>query len=119
MTLVKRKEIGYKLRSIRERKKYTQEFVAEGLGMSPINYGRIERGEASLAYEDLQKLSEIFEMEISDIINFEDRYTFNSCNHSNNGNIAFPEEMKKLYEDKIKLLEEKIEYLERKSAPGI
>lgn len=110
-------EIGTKIRKIREIKGFSQENVAEELGMSVTGYGKIERNEVSLNFDKLAKISEVLKVEIETIIGFDDKVAFNNFNNKVEQQIGYnniPAEMKKLYEDKILLLEEKIKWLEGK-----
>jgi transcriptional regulator with XRE-family HTH domain len=59
-----------KIRQIREIKSLTRDEIAEELGISVSGYGKIERGEVELSLTKLLKISNIFEMSIDDIINF-------------------------------------------------
>ncbi|WP_244248469.1 helix-turn-helix domain-containing protein [Flavobacterium foetidum] len=100
--------IGNKIKSIRELKNYTQQYVAEQLEMTQAGYSKIERGTASLSIEKLEQLSVILELPIESIINFEkSSYFVEARNYvvcdSSNG-VSF-NTLKKLYEDKIELLE--------------
>jgi len=63
----KKMKIHDKIRTFRQAKGFTQEYVAEKLHLDAANYGRIERGHAKLTIERLQKLSEILEFDIVDL----------------------------------------------------
>ena len=67
--------VNDKIRLIREAKGLTQEQVAEKLEMSPNAYGNIERGENDPKLSKLQKIAEIFEMELSDLIGLAEKTT--------------------------------------------
>ncbi len=60
------KTLGDKIRQLRLIRGLNQDNIAEELNMSAGNYGKIERGEVSLSIEKLQRISEIFEVKISD-----------------------------------------------------
>lgn len=51
-----RKELGEKLRSIREAARLTQQEVADAAGMHVNYYARIERGEENPTYDKLQNI---------------------------------------------------------------
>lgn len=101
--------IGDKIKSIRELKNYTQEYMAYQLGMTQAGYSKIEKGKTRLNLEKLQKLSVILELPVEAIINFETQRYFSQnetiekeeilCNDTSFSLI------KRLYEDKISLLE--------------
>lgn len=67
--------VNEKIRLIRETKGLTQEQVAEKLGISPTTYGDIERGDNDPKLSKLQKIAEIFEVPLSDLIDLGDRGT--------------------------------------------
>lgn len=48
-----------KIKVIRLSKNYTQNFLADELGIDVTNYSRLERGEASVSVERLQKIAKI------------------------------------------------------------
>jgi transcriptional regulator with XRE-family HTH domain len=76
--------VNEKIRLIREAKNLTQEQVAEKLGVSQSAYGDIERGENDPKLSKLQKIAEIFEMQLSELVDLSDKgnlnVTFNTCN---------------------------------------
>lgn len=111
-------DIGSKIRKIRDLKGYSQENMANELNMSITGYGKIERNEVSVSTDKLKKISEILDVPISKIIDFNENSAFN--NYSSKiewqiGNYNLPIEIIKLYDDKIKLLEEKIKFLEKQN----
>ncbi len=107
--------IGSKIRKIREFKGYSQENMAGELDMSITGYGKIERNEVSLSLDKLQEIAKILDVQMEQILGFDEAIAFNNFNSSINnqiGHSSFPPEMKQLYEDKIKLLEDKVHLLE-------
>lgn len=109
--------IGIKIKKIRELRNYTQDFMAEILGVSQSTYSRFEKDEGDLTIHQLNRISEILDIKIEDLINFDERIVFN--NYSNNSNQAYTiniisEKERELYEKTISLLEEKIKYLENR-----
>ncbi|QSW88628.1 MULTISPECIES: helix-turn-helix transcriptional regulator [Flavobacterium] len=105
--------IKNKIKSIRELKNYTQEYMADQLGVTQAGYSKIEKGKTILSYVKLVEIAKILEVSVEDIISFDSQRYFNSFNtvkgNSNSGNISInsdnSEALKSLYEDKIKLLE--------------
>jgi transcriptional regulator with XRE-family HTH domain len=69
--------INEKIRLIRETKGLTQEQVAEKLGVSPTAYGDIERGDNDPKLSKLQKICEILEIPLADLIDLSDKGTLN------------------------------------------
>lgn len=105
--------IKNKIKSIRELKNYTQEYMADQLGVTQAGYSKIEKGKTILSYVKLVEIARILEVSVEDIISFDSQKYFNSFNtvkgNSNNGSILINsnngEALKELYEDKIRLLE--------------
>lgn len=56
-----------KIRLMRELKKWSQEQMAEKLEMSANGYAKVERGETKLTLPRLQKIADIFEMDVQDL----------------------------------------------------
>jgi len=69
--------VNEKIKLIREAKGLTQEQVAEKLGISPTAYGNVERGDNDPKLSKLQKIAEILEMPLSDLIDSSDKGTLN------------------------------------------
>jgi hypothetical protein len=59
------------IKAIRLAKGLKQEDVAEKLGLAPSNYGRVERGLTEISVERLEKIAEIFEMSVSNVLNYD------------------------------------------------
>jgi len=104
--------IKNKIKSIRELKNYTQEYMADQLGVTQAGYSKIEKGKTILSYIKLVEIARILEVSVEDIISFDSQRYFNNFNNvkgNNNGSILINQDnnetLKTLYEDKIKLLE--------------
>lgn len=104
--------IKSKIKSIRELKNYTQEYMADQLGVTQAGYSKIEKGKTILSYEKLVEIARILEVSVEDVISFDSQRYFNSFNKvrgNNNGSIQINSDnsaaLKALYEDKIVLLE--------------
>jgi transcriptional regulator with XRE-family HTH domain len=110
--------IGYKIKKIRELKNFTQEYVADKVGMSVAGYGKLERDEADIPFSRLQQIANVFNLKVEDVTSFDEKYVFYNYATANQGQNVIYQNMndneKKLYEDKTKLLEDKITYLEEK-----
>lgn len=114
-------KIGNKIRKIRELKNISPKDMADRLNISPQGYNRIERDEVSINIERLLEVAGIFEMKPEELLTFDEKMVFN--NNDNKGGVLgvnyghihnFPEEIKKLYDDKFRLQEEMIEMLKEK-----
>jgi transcriptional regulator with XRE-family HTH domain len=81
-----------KIRLIREAKGLTQEEVAEKLEMSKNGYGDIERGDSDIKLSKLEKIAELFEIQLSELVDLSEKGKLNvsfACkqnnkNHQNN-----------------------------------
>lgn len=105
--------IKNKIKSIRELKNYTQEYMADRLGVSQAGYSKIEKGKTILSYAKLVEIARILEVSVEDVISFDSQKyfnnSFNKVEGNNNGSIQINSEncnaLRGLYEDKIMLLE--------------
>ncbi|OOH90641.1 transcriptional regulator [Pasteurellaceae bacterium 15-036681] len=57
------------IRMMREMNKWSQEDMADKLNMSPSGYAKIERGETKLYLDKLQQIAQIFNINVSDLLN--------------------------------------------------
>ena len=78
-----------KIRIIRKAKGLTLEEVAHQLGMSTNGYGDIERGATNVNLSRLEQISQLFGMELSELIDLTEKNVFNFLGTQNNtGNIG-------------------------------
>ncbi|NJK98331.1 MAG: helix-turn-helix transcriptional regulator [Bacteroidales bacterium] len=63
--------LGETIKKIREQKGMLQKQVAAELGIGPTNYNKLEKGNREPSIKELQKLSDLFDMGIDQILNFE------------------------------------------------
>lgn len=61
------------IKTLREMKKWSQEEMAEKLNMSPSGYAKIERGETKLYLEKLEQIANIFNIDITELLNSNDK----------------------------------------------
>ena len=66
-----KKKLGLKIKEIRKFKKYTQEFVAEKMGIETKSLSNIERGLFYPTAENLEKISKILEVQPCELFDFE------------------------------------------------
>lgn len=67
----KLKLFGRRIKELRKSKKMTQEQLSEILGLYQKQIGNIETGSYFTTMPNLEKLAEIFEVEIKDLFDFE------------------------------------------------
>jgi len=77
-------ELSKKLKSIRKLKNFTQETVAEKLGISTYSYAKIERGETDVKYSRLQQIAKIMGIELENLFSMDDKKVFNLNGETNN-----------------------------------
>ena len=68
--------VNEKIRIMREVRNWTQEEMAEKLGMSHNGYAKIERGEPKLYLEKLNQIAQIFNINLSDLVSDNDKNVF-------------------------------------------
>jgi transcriptional regulator with XRE-family HTH domain len=102
--------IGTKIRTLRELKGYSQEYMAEKLGISQSNYSRLENSEAEITLTRLEEVSEILDIDPLVLLAMDEQYNFQNCQWStgafvvNNGVLHVNE--RAMFEERIALLEE-------------
>jgi transcriptional regulator with XRE-family HTH domain len=109
-----KKEIGHKIRQIRELKGFSQEYIASKLGVSQRAFSKIETNETKVDWQKITKIAEILEVEPLDIVSFDDNLVFNNCNQSGKFEQfinQLPEKLIEQYDMRIKTLEEEVIFL--------
>ncbi len=66
-----KKQLGKRIRELRELKGFSQEYMAEQLNMHHANYWRIENGTSYPKAENLEKISSVLNVKINEIFSFE------------------------------------------------
>ncbi|MFT3949139.1 MAG: helix-turn-helix transcriptional regulator [Agriterribacter sp.] len=107
------------LKMLREVKGYTQEQIADVLGISQNTYSRIERQPKSLAVEQAQKLSDFYSVDIEDLLS-EVLPTISFHNPTfENSNNEYLHQLENVYRQssisEVKSLREEIEYLRQQN----
>lgn len=101
-----------KIRFLRQQKGLTQEQIAELLDVTPQAYSKIEQGKTRLSIERIQQIANIFNIDITDLINNDNNGIvillngdFNSDNGSNNRAIVYNGETELVHENEKLLLQ--------------
>ena len=76
------KEVAANIKRLRELKGITREAMAAELDLSLSGYSKIERGESEISVSKLFKISEILEVEVPKILNFDVSKVFNISNNN-------------------------------------
>jgi transcriptional regulator with XRE-family HTH domain len=109
---------GNKIRSIREMRGFSQEYVAAKLGIAQNSYSRIETNQTKLSSEMLEKLSKELGVSPADILSAEPIVVnFYGTNNGSQGNFGTIENIytseKELYEKIIASKDEEIARLQK------
>jgi len=62
-------DIARNIKQIRELKSYTQDYMAQELGISQSAYVKIEQGTTTLKIDRLQQIADILEVDLSTLLN--------------------------------------------------
>lgn len=73
--------IGDNIKKFRELKDITREQVAGELNMSLSGYSKIERNEVDLTVSRVERIAEILEVDLSQLLNFDATQIFNISNN--------------------------------------
>lgn len=110
--------VGINIRKLREKKGFSQEYVAQELGINQSTYGKIERENTKISIDRLMKISEILNEDIINLLDLNPKNTFHQKNEGNgyveninNENSELLKELKEVYEKLIKSKDEQIELL--------
>src|SRR4030095_6827498 len=67
--------IGSRIRSLREAKDYTQEYMAGMLEVSQSTFANIESGKTKLTFDRLIKIADVLQLHVKDIVTEVDQNT--------------------------------------------
>jgi len=98
-------ELSEKIKIMRDMNHWTQEDVAEKLGMSTTGYAKIEHGKTNLTVDKLKQIAQIFHIDIVELISSQDKsFFFTIGDHSNNGCSFGSNSILAMENEKLKLL---------------
>ncbi len=111
--------IGTKIKKIRELRNFTQEYMAEQLGLSQAGYGNIERDDTDVTLSRLTQIAKVLKVSLQELLGFDEKTIFSGVvnNHATGGlngvifNSDTFERERKLYENQIESLKEEIKHL--------
>lgn len=101
-----------KIKSIREKKGYSHEFMGHQLEISQVAYSKIEKSETKLSVDRLYKIAEILETTVSDILDIYPSNVYNQTNNHDITTVIAHQEVENLYQDNKELNEKFIESLQ-------
>lgn len=103
-----------KLKQLRELKNYTQEYMAQQLGLSTRAYSKIETGETQLTINRLNEIASILGVDPIEALGFDHQNIFNNCTQEGNigiNHINLPDKLIEQYEKRIEQLESEVMFL--------
>lgn len=96
-------QIGPAIRSLRESRGYSQEYMADRLDISQSNYACLESGKTAMRVDRLLRIMDILETDPTQLLN-------GASHHADQDQIIYPE-VKEVYEKLISEMKEEIAYL--------
>ena len=76
-------EITEKIKFIRTCRGWTQENMAEKLGISTYAYAKIERGETDVNFSRLEQIAEVMEIDLPQLLGLDEKNVFNLSGNNN------------------------------------
>lgn len=111
-------KVGTRIKQLREIKGFSQQVVADHLGMTQANYHKLESDKSDIKLEYLEKLALLYKVSLADLITTEHSLVHiqsNSYNHNGVviGDSDFIKGLLKAKDELLKLKDEKIAWLEQ------
>jgi transcriptional regulator with XRE-family HTH domain len=109
--------LGTRIKQLREAKGYSQQVVADHLGMTQANYHKLESDKSEIRLDHLEKMAELYKISLAEIITA-DRSTVHieNNNHNHNGVVlgehSYIQNLLNTKDELLKLKDEKIAWLE-------
>ncbi len=112
------REIYNNIKKYRELKGYTQQYVAEKLGITQKQYSNLESGFSSISIDRFYEIAEILETDIINLLDFDKNAILKgNYNYQKGNNNMFRidpiEKVTELYERLLSEKDERIKYLEQ------
>ena len=112
-------KLGLNIRKYREKRGFSQEYVAQELGINQSTYGKIERDASSVTVDRLHKIAEVLEVDITNLLDVGKKNVFNNQTNQGNGYVetinndykTMVEELKFAYEKMLIIKDEQITLL--------
>lgn len=115
--------LGEKIKLFRDLKGYSQEAMADSLGLSGTGYGKIERDETDVTVARLEEIATVLGVKVENITSFDEKVVFHNYSGSLPHNFArlqnyyhesgALEPLKALYESRITRFEDEVTELRR------
>jgi transcriptional regulator with XRE-family HTH domain len=108
--------IGHALKKIRELKGFTQEDIAEKLGITQSAYSKIELKNADLTIKKLEEIANILGVQLHEVIGFNENLIFNLKNNKKANGLVIHQSSQielKIYYEFIESLKTENTYLKK------
>jgi len=110
--------ISNNIRKLREKKGFSQEFVAGKLGISQSTYSKLERDISNITLVRLYKIADILEEDVTTVLDIGKKNIINNRNNQGNGYVetinndykSIIEEIKLAYEKMLSMKDEQINF---------
>jgi len=110
---------GLIIRKLREKKGFSQEYVAEKLNINQSTYGKLERDVSNITLDRLYKIADILEEDITTLLDIGKKNIFSNQSNQGNGYVEtinndyrmIIEELKLAYEKMLLIKDEQINLL--------
>ncbi|KAE9535529.1 hypothetical protein A1D25_04600 [Ursidibacter arcticus] len=113
-------KINERIRILREEHLFSQEQIAEKMGISANSYGKLERGETKLTLDKLEQIANIFDLDVIELINSGEKTSYQIMHYGSGTNaFSISGSTKELLNENEKLQliishkDEKIEHLQQ------
>lgn len=83
-------KLGENIKKLRELKNYTQQYLADELGISLSGYGKIEREQTEITLSRLLQITKILDVDLFSLIHFNGNDVFKNGNQSKENKAAEP-----------------------------
>ena len=114
--------VGFNIRKLREKRGFSQEYMAAKLGVAQASYARMENAETKITIERLSKIAEVLEADITELFD-SSKITIQNQNNEGVGsgyienlhieNKEMHEKLIEQYEQRLKDKDEQIALLKK------
>lgn len=105
-------KIGEKIKHFRELRNFDQKHMAHMLDISQPHYCRIENGVSELSFSLLERITQVLEIRLQDLITFDTAQYFNVVNHSQIGYNVYTNNLS----DELTLVKQQLHRIENELA---
>jgi transcriptional regulator with XRE-family HTH domain len=112
--------LGENIRKEREKRDFSQEFLAAELNINQSTYCKLEQDASNLTVERLYKIADVLGVDVSNLLDIDAKNIFNNNGNGNGyGNVerlntdnkVFIEEIRLAYEKMLEIKDEQIAFL--------